>query len=190
MLKFTKTILYIVIVSFSSFVSFACQNKNISEKNDNESLKNNKEPNQTSQSKSEETASNFSLQSIDGKEISMEDYEGKIIILDFWATWCGPCRKGIPDLVELQKKYKDDLVIIGISLDSDTRNDVIPFTKEYKINYPVVYGNEEIVNDYGGINAIPTTFVLDTERKIVAKYIGLVDKETYVQLIENLKEKS
>jgi peroxiredoxin len=94
---------------------------------------------------------------------------------------------GVPDLVEIQKEYKDKVVIIGISLDQGrTLNDVIPFIKEYKINYPVVYGTEQVVVDYGYIEAIPTTFILDTKRNIVDKFVGLVPKANYVNKIKSL----
>ncbi|MCH8046408.1 MAG: TlpA family protein disulfide reductase, partial [Planctomycetes bacterium] len=100
----------------------------------------------------------FTLTSTNGKQIKLSDYKGKIVILDFWATWCAPCRKGISDLIEIQKQYKDNVIIVGISLDQqNTISNVIPFMKEFGINYPVVYGNEKVVVDYGYIQSIPTT---------------------------------
>lgn len=133
-------------------------------------------------------APEFKLTEIDGKEIKLSDYKGKIVILDFWATWCGPCRRGIPDLVSLQKEYKDKLVVIGISLDkvSGTDKDVKGFMKEYKINYPVIWGNEKVTKDYGDIQAIPTSFVIDQKGNIVDKHVGLVPKEAYVSQIKSL----
>jgi cytochrome c biogenesis protein CcmG/thiol:disulfide interchange protein DsbE len=134
-----------------------------------------------------EKAPDFTLTSTDGKKIKLSDYKGKIVILDFWATWCGPCRMGVPDLVEIQKEYKDKVVIIGISLDQGrTLNDVLPFMKAFKINYPVVYGTEQVVTDYGNIEAIPTTFILDAKRNIVDKFVGLVPKANYVNKIKSL----
>ncbi len=164
-----------------------CSDKNKVEENNSS---NNNISMKSQKSDDKDSAPNFSLQSIDGKTVSLNNYKGKVVILDFWATWCGPCRKGIPDLVALQSKYKDDLVVIGVSLDTSTKNDVMPFAKEFKINYPVVYGNENIANNYGGINAIPTSFVIDKDGKIAAKYVGLVEPDTYVKHIENLKSKS
>ena len=85
----------------------------------------------------------------ESKMLSLADYQGKIVILDFWATWCGPCRRGIPDLIELKKKYKDKgLEIIGISVDEYSRNtkaQVVPFMKEYGINYPIVYADLNVI---------------------------------------------
>jgi cytochrome c biogenesis protein CcmG/thiol:disulfide interchange protein DsbE len=133
-------------------------------------------------------APEFKLQGIDGKEIKLSDYKGKIVIVDFWATWCGPCRMGVPDLVALQKEYKDKLVVIGISLDrvSGTEKDVKPFMAQYKINYPIIFGNETVVKDYGDIQAIPTSFIIDQKGNIVDKHVGLVPKEAYVSQIKSL----
>jgi cytochrome c biogenesis protein CcmG/thiol:disulfide interchange protein DsbE len=133
-------------------------------------------------------APDFKLQGVDGKEVKLSDYKGKIVVLDFWATWCGPCRRGVPDLVSLQKEYKDKLVVIGISLDrvSGTEADVKKFMQEYKINYPVIFGNEKVTMDYGNIQAIPTSFVIDQKGNIVDKHVGLVPKEAYVSQIKSL----
>ncbi|GAB1348010.1 hypothetical protein MASR1M107_02210 [Ignavibacteriales bacterium] len=132
-------------------------------------------------------APDFELKSTDGKMVKLSDYKGKIVIIDFWATWCGPCRKGIPDLVELQEKYGKDLVIIGISLDDKrTMKDVEPFVAKYKINYPVVFGDEKVVAAFGNIEAIPTSFVIDKEGNIVDKHVGLIAKAKYEEEIENL----
>jgi thiol-disulfide isomerase/thioredoxin len=125
-------------------------------------------------------APDFALQDIYGNEVKLSDFRGKVIILDFWATWCPPCRKGIPDLIDLQNKYRNDLTIIGISLDqANTIKDVVPFSKSYGINYPVVYGNASVVNQYGGIQAIPTSFIIDREGNIVDKHVGLIPKQEY-----------
>ncbi len=119
-------------------------------------------------------------------KVKLSDYKGKVVILDFWATWCPPCRKGIPDLVELKKEYKNKNVeIIGISLDALTRGgltqkDVVPFMKANGINYPIAKGNDKVIIDYGGINSIPTSFIVDKEGYIIAYYVGLVDKQTLV----------
>jgi len=137
-------------------------------------------------------APDFSLPNTDGKMVKLSDFKGKVVILDFWATWCPPCRKGIPDLVELKNKYKDKIEILGISIDEFTRNskgEVIPFMKEYKINYPILYGDMNITQLYGGIRAIPTSFVITPDTKIHAMYEGLVPKDAYVKDIESLIKK-
>lgn len=137
--------------------------------------------------KSSASAPEFTLPTSDGKTLKLSDYKGKVVILDFWATWCPPCRKGIPDLVDLKKRYGNKgLEIIGISLDQDTKPDVVPFIKEYKINYPVVYGDANIVMQYGGIRSIPTSFVIDKEGKIIASYVGLISSLTYENHVKKL----
>ena len=132
-------------------------------------------------------APDFALKSVDGKTIKLSDYKGKVVIIDFWATWCPPCRKGIPDLISLQKDFKNDVVVIGISLDAEkTIKDVPGFVKNYGINYPIVYGDEKVVTAYGGIEGIPTAFVIDKKGNIVDKHVGLVPKDTYVTKIKEL----
>lgn len=135
-------------------------------------------------------APDFKLPRTDGSELKLSDYKGKIVIIDFWATWCPPCRRGIPDLIDIQKKYSEQVVIIGISLDTETKPDVMPFIKQYGINYPIVYGNMEVVQSYGNIQAIPTSFIVDQNGQIVDKHVGLVDKAAYLSKIEELLKKS
>ena len=121
-----------------------------------------------------------------GKMLSLSSYSGKVVILDFWATWCPPCRKGIPDLIELKKKFKDKIEIIGLSVDEMSRNTkskVVPFIKEYGINYPIVYADMKVVQGYGGINSIPTSFIIDKKGNVVQKHVGLVPKKTLEQEI-------
>jgi len=134
------------------------------------------------------TAPNFDLPTTNGKNLKLSDFRGKVVLLDFWATWCPPCRRGIPDLVSLKNEYKaKGLEIIGISLDQDnTIANVVPFIKQYKVNYPVVYGDMSIIQNYGGIQSIPTSFIINKEGKIVKSYIGLTDKSVYEKEINKL----
>ncbi|MCL6493725.1 MAG: TlpA family protein disulfide reductase [Ignavibacterium sp.] len=139
---------------------------------------------------SDKKAADFKLKTLEGKEVKLSDYRGKIVIIDFWATWCPPCRKGIPDLISLQEEFKKDLVVIGISLDQqNTIKDLKPFIENYKINYPVVLGDEKVVKDYGGISAIPTSFIIDQKGNIVDSHIGLVPKTVYTDQIKSLLKK-
>lgn len=131
-------------------------------------------------------APDFELKSTDGKTVKLSDYKGKIVILDFWATWCPPCRKGIPDLIDIQKEFGKDVVVLGISVDADTKNNVVPFIKDSGINYTVAYADDEVVQKYGGIESIPTSFVIDKKGNIVDRHIGLVPKEEYIKQIKEL----
>lgn len=132
-------------------------------------------------------APNFALKTLEGKTVKLSDYKGKIVLIDFWATWCPPCKKGIPDLIELQKSYSKDLVVVGISLDQErTIKDLKPFIENYGINYPVVLGDQKVVLDYGGVNAIPTSFIVDQKGFIVDSHVGLVPKSVYENKIKTL----
>jgi cytochrome c biogenesis protein CcmG/thiol:disulfide interchange protein DsbE len=134
-------------------------------------------------------APGFSLTGTDGKIKKLSDFKGKIVIIDFWATWCAPCRKGIPDLIELQKEFGKKIVIIGISLDQQ-KSDVIPFMKKMGINYPIVYGSPEVTRQYGGVEAIPATFIIDRKGNIVDQHIGLTPKSEYSDQIKKLLKKT
>jgi cytochrome c biogenesis protein CcmG/thiol:disulfide interchange protein DsbE len=132
-------------------------------------------------------APDFSLATTDGKTLKLSSYRGKVVIVDFWATWCPPCLKGIPDLIELKKKYgKKGLEVIGVSVDTESKDKVVPFIKEKGINYPVVYGDMNVYQQYGGIRSIPTTFVIDKNGKIIANYEGLMPIDTYETYIKKL----
>jgi len=110
-----------------------------------------------------------------------------VVILDFWATWCGPCRAEIPELVKLQDKYKSQgLEIVGLSMDSDGASAVGPFAKTHEINYTMLLATDDTAHQYGGIVGIPTTFILDRQGKIVKKFIGVVPPETFEQTVQSL----
>jgi thiol-disulfide isomerase/thioredoxin len=131
-------------------------------------------------------APHFKLETLEGKPLRLADYQGKVILLNFWATWCGPCRAEIPDLVELQNKYKDQLQIIGLVVDDDDEDAIKKFVDEYKINYPVAVATEELRSDYGGIPALPTSFLLDAQGRVVQKHEGLRDPVLYEVEIRSL----
>jgi thiol-disulfide isomerase/thioredoxin len=115
---------------------------------------------------SKKAAPEWQLSDVDGKAVKLSDFKGKVVILDFWATWCPPCRAEIPGFVAIQKKYADKgFTMIGVSLDQQGPSVVKSFMHSFGMNYPVVMGNPKIVVDYGGITAIPTTFVIDRRRQ-------------------------
>lgn len=120
-------------------------------------------------------APDFSLPELDGQKLALSDYRGHVVLLDFWATWCEPCREEIPRFVELQDKYRDrGFQIIGVSMD-DTPAPVREFYREFKINYPVVMGNAKVGELYGGVLGLPIAFLLQPDGRIYAKHIGAVD---------------
>ena len=126
-----------------------------------------------------DAAPDFKLTGLDGKPVTLADSKGKVILLNFWATWCGPCRAEIPDLVELQEKYKDRLQILGLVVDDDDQDAIKAFVEKFGINYPVAAATDDIRIQYGGIPALPTSFVLDAEGRIVQKHEGLRDPVLY-----------
>jgi cytochrome c biogenesis protein CcmG/thiol:disulfide interchange protein DsbE len=130
-------------------------------------------------------APNFTLKTAEGKVYELSKLKGKVVIVNFWATWCGPCRVEIPDFIEVYKKHKDKGVeIIGISVDEDGWDVVRPFIKKNGINYPIVMQDERVSRDYGGISAIPTTFIVDKEGYVVFGRAGVLTK---AQLESRLK---
>lgn len=123
-----------------------------------------------------------------GEELTLSKLQGKVVVLDFWATWCPPCRKGVPDLIQLQNEY-DQVVVVGISLDAisrggATKDDVVPFMEKFGINYPIVEGDMNITQQYGGIQSIPTSFIIDRRGFVIARHVGLAPLETYREEIE------
>jgi len=126
-----------------------------------------------------EAAPEFKLDTLDGKPLSLADSRGKVVLLNFWATWCGPCRAEIPDLIVLQGKYRDQLQIIGLTVDDDDDSMIKDVIAETRINYPVAMSPPEVRKQYGGIAALPTSFVLDTQGRVVQKHEGLRDPALY-----------
>ena len=124
------------------------------------------------------TAPDFSLKDLSGKTVTLEQYRGKVVLLDFWATWCPPCRMTIPMLIELQDKYREKgLVILGISIDDPQQvadKDLRYFVKMTKINYPVLRFNQKVMKDYfeGERVSVPTMFVVDRNGKIIDMIVG------------------
>ena len=131
-------------------------------------------------------APDFKLAGLDGKPVTLAGSHGKVILLNFWATWCGPCRAEIPDLIELQNKYKDRLQILGLVVDDDDVDAIKEFVEKFGINYPVAIAGDATRIQYGGIAALPTSFVLDADGRIVQKHEGLRDPLLYETEIRSL----
>jgi peroxiredoxin len=139
------------------------------------------------QPEKKQKAPNFSLQTQNGKAIELSKLKGKVVLVNFWATWCPPCRAEIPDFIEVYNTYKSKgFEIVGIALDEDGWSKVAPYIEKVKMNYPVVLGSAEVVQQYGGIEAIPTTFIVDKKGYIVASQVGLVSKELLEQKLKSL----
>jgi peroxiredoxin len=137
--------------------------------------------------KDRKAAPHFTLKDATGAAVDLADYQGKVVLLNFWATWCGPCKIEIPWFIDFQQRYKDrDFAVIGVSMDDDGWQSVKPYVAEHKINYRIVIGTEEISQQYGGVEALPTTFILDREGRIASRHVGLVSKSDYQNEIVHL----
>jgi thiol-disulfide isomerase/thioredoxin len=122
----------------------------------------------------------FLVNDLDGRVLSTAEWRGKVVIVMFWATWCPPCREEIPEMIDLANRYKDRLQIVGVSEDDDASpEEVHQFARAAKINYPIVMGNGGISREWGGAPALPTSFIVDTEGRVVQKHVGLYPAEVY-----------
>ncbi|GEM_PF-495688 len=122
-------------------------------------------------------APDFTLQSLDGKSVRLSDLRGKAVLLNFWATWCSPCKIEMPWFIELQKQYgSQGLQIVGVAMDDSSKEDIAKFASDMGVNYPVLLGKEAVGDAYGGVPALPETFFIGRDGKIVDKIIGLKGK--------------
>ena len=129
----------------------------------------------------------YELPDLDGKLVSNTDLLGKVVILDFWATWCPPCRMEVPHFIRLQNQYGDQgLEIVGLSLDAGGARDVRPFAVENKINYKMLIAKDQTAESYGGVVGIPTTFVIDRKGVIIKKFVGYTPPEVFEETIKPL----
>jgi len=124
--------------------------------------------------KDRHVAPDFALKDADGRTVHLAEYKGKVVLLDFWATWCGPCRVEIPWFIDIERKNKDKgFAVLGVSMDENGWEDVKPFLAEMKVNYRVVIGDDSTTEAYGGVESLPTTFLIDRQGKIAAIHLGL-----------------
>ncbi len=126
-----------------------------------------------------DSAPDLKVKDLDGRELTLQTYKGKVVLLNFWATWCGPCRAEIPGLIRIQDAYKDRLQIIGMDVDDNDAERLRAFVKDKGINYPVAMTSVPVRLAYGGISALPTLFVINQDGKMVQKHVGLFDPALY-----------
>lgn len=137
-----------------------------------------------------QSAVDITLKDLDGKTVNLSEFKGRVVMLNFFATWCPPCKAETPDFIELQNEHgPDGLTIVGISLDQKGVDSVKEFSREFKINYPILYAGpqaQEIIDSVGGFRGIPTTVIINREGKIVKKFTGLIKKEVWEKEIKSL----
>lgn len=127
----------------------------------------------------------FNVKDLQGKEVNLKDYKGKIFIINLFATWCPPCQQEIPHFVELQRKYKDKITIIGLTYDEGGDEIVLSFAKEKNINYDLYWGTKEIAN-YVDLRGLPNTLIIDQSGHVIYNIKGYSYKETYEKIIKSL----
>jgi thiol-disulfide isomerase/thioredoxin len=121
----------------------------------------------------------FTAPTLDGRVISSADWNGKVVLLNFWATWCGPCRLEIPELVALQKKYQGSFQVIGLSVDDGPPNQVKKFADQFQVNYPLAVASLALQKEFGGVVALPTSFIINRDGGVVQKHVGLFPPKVY-----------
>ncbi len=137
--------------------------------------------------KDRKPAPDFALKDADGKLVHLSDYKGKVVLLDFWATWCSPCKIEIPWFMDIQRKNKDKgFEVLGVAMDDEGWEVVKPFVAKMAVNYRMVIGNDMTAQAYGGVDALPTTFLIDRTGKIAAVHVGLASKKDFEDGIEQL----
>ncbi len=129
----------------------------------------------------------FVLPDLDGNQVPLSSFKGKVVLLNFWATWCGPCKAEIPIFVDLQEEYRDDLVVVGFSVD-DPADKARAFAEEFKINYPVLLGlgRDEVQDAYGPIWGIPTSFLISRDGQVCKKHMGIAPRAVFEREIKAL----
>lgn len=130
-------------------------------------------------------APDFDLPTLDGTNLKLSDLRGKAVLLNFWATYCGPCKIEMPWFVELQKEYgPQGFQIVGVAMDDASKEEIAKFAKELGINYPILLGKDSVADSYGGVSVLPTTFFVDRSGKLIAREFGLQSRSVFVDNIK------
>lgn len=131
------------------------------------------------------TAPDFELETLDGRKVKLSDYRGKAVLLNFWATWCQPCKVEMPWLIEFENKYKDQgFEIVGVAMEDTEKPEIEKFLKDMGVNYVVLLGKESVGEQYGGVLGLPTSFYIGRDGTIVQQHAGLISKadiESHIQ---------
>ncbi|HEV8384147.1 MAG TPA: TlpA disulfide reductase family protein [Candidatus Acidoferrales bacterium] len=140
-------------------------------------------------------APNFTVPDLQGANVSLEQYRGKLVLVNFWATWCGPCEIEMPWFIEFQQKYGSrGFTVVGLAMDDEGKSVVAPWIAEKRfdvngsqmpVNYPILLGNDKVADQFGGLIGLPTSVLISRDGKIIKRFIGLVGHETYVKAIED-----
>ncbi len=134
-------------------------------------------------------APDFELVSLDGQKVKLSDFRGKTVVLNFWATWCAPCKVEMPWFVDLQKHYASDgLAIVGVAMDDSDPQNIARFASEMGVNYPVLLGTNKVSDAYGDVEYLPTTFYINRNGRIVKKVAGLIGKPDIEKDVKNALE--
>ena len=167
---------YLVPAVFALLCFSSCSSKQVSAAGSVEPMKNRR------------AAAEFTLKDANGATVKLADYRGKVVLLNFWATWCGPCGLEVPWFVDFEQKYKSQgFAVLGVSMDEDGWPAIKPYVADHKINYRVLLGNDSIAQLYGGLDSLPTTFIIDKQGKVAfPPHIGLISKNEYINEIEAL----
>ena len=126
------------------------------------------------------------MEALDGRSMSTADWQGKVALVNFWATWCGPCREEIPHLIQLQERYPDHLQVVGVSTDEGDPADVAAFAERMGVNYPIVMATEDLYREFPGVFALPTSFIVDPGGSIVQTHVGLISPNIFEQEVRHL----
>ena len=166
-MSFCKSIFLVILVSLVTLLP-ACQGK----------------------ADDESHAPDFTLLNLSGDTVNLSDYRGKVVLINFFATYCPPCRMEMPDFVNLQKKYaKKGFTVLAISVDNEPEKMLPPFVERLGLNFPILLATSKVLKDYGNIYALPVTFVLDRDHKVIKKFTGMVNEEELDPMIADLLSK-